>query len=217
MDPHILKNDLTLWHAQKIKIIGIAGKRRTGKDAFLACLEAEYSGITYYRIAEAPVEIAKILRLPPDREILDTLFGVNALLRPIIGESAYKRRVAKLIEEERPACALVAALRTEEEYEEFIVKRGGILIGLRASLEVRFKRTQSAAGSQNEKSDEATIPLDRFKGDPEKGTGEYHLIQREIDSVVDRSHFVIQNDFDTLPPFHEAIRDVLSALGIKKK
>lgn len=213
MDSDSLQKIITAWHQQDIKVIAIAGKRRTGKDIAQDYIKGKFPRIAHYRIADAPAEIAKILRIEPSREIFHALFGVNKLLYDILGESAFKRRVSVLLREAKPPVALVAAIRTEEEFREFVTNWGGILIGLHASPEVLYERAKRAAGIGGEKSDEATFTFEVFMGDPEKGTGEYHPIEREIEGIVARAHFIVENNFSTLEPFHAEINEVMNRLG----
>src|SRR3989338_3988979 len=125
-----LKRAVADWRRQKVRLIVVAGRRKSGKDVFVDYVMRHYSGFKHYRIAEAPILIARILELPPDRKVQQALFGVNKLLYPLLGESAYKRRIARMLDREKPRFAIVEAVRTKEEFTEFVVKRKGILIGV---------------------------------------------------------------------------------------
>ena len=216
MERKISKDTLRAWQARDIKIIAIAGKRRTGKDILQNHIRGKFPTIPQYRIADAPTEIARILRIEPSREAQHALFGVNALLFGLLGESAFKRRVSLMLKEDAPPIALIAALRTEEEYYEFVTKWGGILIGLRASFETLHDRARSAARTGGEKRDEAELTFQAFMGDPVRGTGEYHPIEREIEGIVARAHIIIENNFDTLEPFHAKIDEALDQLELSQ-
>lgn len=149
--------------------------------------------------------VAKILGLEPDRKILHALFGVNDLLRPVLGESAYKLRVAKILDTEKPGLAIVEAVRTKEEYEEFVVKRGGILIGVMARPEIRFRRAVADAQKRLGKQDEGRTTFREFIGDTKKKTGEHSPVEKEISWILKKAHFVIENNFNNTGPFYKQI------------
>lgn len=216
MSPLELDEAISYWQEQSTKIILLAGRRGTGKDEVQKYILARYPHMPTYRIADGPTGVANFLRIEPTRAVQHALFGVNKLLYQILGESAYKRLVTMRLDEDRPAHAIVAALRTEEEYQEFVVRRRGILIGLSASPEVRFERARTRAQmGASEKNDEGTFTFQEFMGDREKQTGEYNPIEREIDLIVDRAHFIIENNFDMLDPFHAELAKAMSQLGLK--
>jgi hypothetical protein len=215
MSPLELDEAIDYWQEQPTRIILLAGRRGTGKDEVQDYLLAHYPHMPIYRIADGPTGVANFLRIEPTRAVQHALFGLNKLLYPILGESAYKRLVAMRLDEDQPAHAIVAALRTEEEYKEFVVKRKGILIGLCALPKVRFGRTRIRAQMGSlEKNDEGTFTFEEFMGNQEKQTGEYHPIEREIDLIVDRAHFIIENNFDKLEPFHAELANVTNKLGL---
>src|SRR3989338_1302717 len=135
-----LQKRIALWKRQKTRLLVLAGKRKAGKDVFIEHVMRNYPGFKHYRFAQAPDLIAKILELPIERRIQQALFGVNALLYPMLGEAAYKRRVAKLVDREKPKLAIIESARTKEEYEEFVIKRKGILIGFKADDKIRYER-----------------------------------------------------------------------------
>lgn len=198
---------LRKWREQNVKLLVLAAKRKAGKDVFLDYVLRHYPGIRHYRIAEAPVRIAEILELPLDRKIQQTLFGVNKLLYPLLHESAYKRRVAKLLDKERPSLAVVEAIRTREEYEEFVVKRGGILVGITADNRMRYERARADAQKNKEKRDEGNMTFRRFM-DREKVE-----VEREIAWIVSKSHFIMDNSQNEKAPFYRRIDEIMSKLG----
>src|SRR3989344_6465090 len=97
-----LEKKLQVWKRLPVRLIVIVGQRKAGKDALISYIKRRYRISTHYRITEATVKIAEVLGLPPSRAVLQKLFGVNALLRQILGESAYIRRVTHLIDSEKP-------------------------------------------------------------------------------------------------------------------
>lgn len=212
-----LRRAIAVWRRQKVKIIAIAGPRKAGKDVLTDYILRNYKGVRHLRIADAPMLIAKILGLEADRRIYHALFGVNKLLYPLIGESAYKRRVAHILDAEKPKLAIVEAIRTREEYEEFVQKRKGVLIGIVAEPEIRYRRALFDARRSNEKRDEGRMTFKEFIGNPRKGTGEYSPIERQIQWIVKRAHFAIKNDYTTKAPVYKAAREVLAELGLKRK
>ena len=135
-----LKKKLRVWKRLPVRLIVVVGQRKAGKDVLISYIKRRFNIRDHYRIAEGPLKIAEALGLPPSRAVLQKLFGVNALLYPILGESAYIRRVAHLIDSEKPRLAIVEAVRTKEEYEEFAKKRKGILIGVSAPDRLRYLR-----------------------------------------------------------------------------
>lgn len=220
---HAIKRKRTLqkyireWRRRSTKLIVLTGKRCAGKDVFAAYLKRKYPDIRHFRIAEAPILIARILHIPPERRVLHALFGVNRLLFPILGESAYKRRVAQILDKKNPHCALLQATRTKEEYDEFIRKRKGLLVGIVADPQIRFPRAQYDAGRKEEKRDERNMTFAEFMGDPKRETGEYSPIEREIDWIVKRAHFTIGNNFSERQPFFREIDRMMSLLGLRKR
>lgn len=211
MMQRVLSEKIVGWHKCSTRLIVLAAKRKAGKDVFLDYVLGHYGGIAHYRIAEAPVRIAEILELSPDRKIQQALFGVNKLLYPLLHESAYKRRVAKLLDKEKPSCAVVEAVRTREEYEEFVVRRKGILIGITADNKVRYERALLDAKSSKEKRDEGKMTFRQFM-DREKVE-----IEREIAWIVNKSHFVIDNSQNGKISFYRRIDEIMARLGFKKK
>lgn len=201
---------LRRWRRQKTRVIVLVGTRKVGKDVFLKYVLRRYRGIAHYRIAEAPVRIAKLLELLPERRVLHALFGVNALLYPLLHESAYKRRVAKLLDKEKPRRAIVEAVRTKEEYKEFVVKRRGILVGITADDRVRYGRALFDAKESREKQDEGKMTFKQFM-DREKSK-----IEREIAWITRNAHAVIDNSQDGKAHFYESIDKIMVKLGLKK-
>lgn len=199
------------WKRQKTRIIVLAGRRKTGKDVFLDYAMKNYGGFRHYRIADTPALIAKILELPADRRVYHVLFGVNTILYPILGESAYKRRVAIMLDRERPRFAIVEAARTKEEYREFVKKRNGILIGVVADDRVRYERALQDAKVSRDKRDEGKMTFQKFMAK------ERSPIEREIDWIVRRAHFILDNSHNKRAPFYGAIDLVMKELGFKKK
>ena len=206
-----LKKTIAIWRRQKVKIIGVVGKRKAGKDVFVDCVMKNYRGLRHVRIADAPLLIAKILYLPADRRVYHALFGVNALLYPILKESAFKRRAAIILDREKPHQVIVEALRTKEEYREFIVKRKGILIAIAAADDIRYQRALKDAKQQGEKRDEGKMTFREFMAK------EASPIEREIAYIMKKAHSTIRNDYKTHRPFHQKIREALAPLGLKKK
>lgn len=215
MDSRELQTALYRWRRRKNRLLLISGQKKAGKTTLLKYLKRHYGDFLHIRFADAPMKIAKILEIPPDRRVFHALFGVNALLRPILGESAYKRRVARILDRTNPPLALIEAIRTDEEFQEFFVKRGGIQLGVAADLKVRFKRI--LADALGEKKDEAEFTYEQFVGDPEKQTGEYHPIEREIAGIVARSHFILDNNSDNPRDLYRQIDEVMKQLGIPKR
>lgn len=199
------------WKRQKMRLIVLAGRRKTGKDVFLSYVMRNYPGFRHYRIAQGPDLIAKVLGLPIERRIQHALFGVNALLYPILGEAAYKRRVAKLLDRDKPRLAIVEAARTREEYKEFVVQRKGILIGIKVNDRMRYLRAIQDAKLSRRKQDEDKMSFSEFMAK------ESSVIEREIDWIVRRAHFVIDNSDNKKAPFYEAIDGVMKRLGFRKK
>lgn len=199
------------WKRQKTRLLVLAGRRKTGKDVFLDYIMKNYGGFRHYRIADTPALIAKILELPADRRVYHALFGVNKILYPILGESAYKRRVAIILDRERPKLAIVEAARTKEEYREFVKKRNGVLIGVVADDRVRYKRALQDAKVSRDKRDEGKMSFQKFMAK------ERSPIEREIDWIVKRAHFVLDNSHNKKAPFYGAIDGVMRQLGFRKR
>lgn len=198
------------WKKQKTRIIALVGPKKSGKDVFLDYVKRHYGPIAHFRIAEAPTKIAKILELSPERRIQQALFGVNALLYPILGESAYKRRVARMLDRIKPKVAIVEAIRTKEEYEEFAVKRGGILVAVFADPKVRYQRSLLDGVVKKEKKDEANYTFGQFI---EK---EKVPVEREIEEIMEKAHFLLNNNVNKKPQFYAEIDKVMHTLGLKK-
>lgn len=206
-----LKKATARWKQQKSRLIVLTGKRKTGKDVFIDYVVKNYPGFKHYRIADGPDLIAKVLRLPIERRIQHALFAVNALLYPFLGESAYKRRVAKLIDEEKPRLAVVDAIRTKEEYEEFVVKRKGLLVGIEADDRIRYSRAIGDAGRKYRKQDEDKMSFRQFMAK------ERFPLERNVNWIVKRAHFILQNSHETKRPFHKEVNEVMAWLGVKKQ
>lgn len=200
----------------RVCIITVAGRRKAGKSIFVEYLKTQYPGFRHVRIADAPLAVTKVLGLPPDRQIYQALFGINTLLFPILKESVFKRRAAEILDREKPKHAIVEALRTEEEYQEFVAKRGGILVGINAHPKIRYQRTLSDARQSKEKQDEAALSFKEFIGDPHKKTGEYRPIERGVGRIIKRSHFILENN-STKTDFYGEIDEVMRFLGVKKR
>lgn len=207
----IIRKIPSSWKRQKTRLLVLAGRRKTGKDVFLDYIMKSYKGFRHYRIADTPALIAKILELPADRRVYHALFDVNTILYPILGESAYKRRVAIMLDRERPRLAIVEAARTKEEYREFVKKRKGILIGVVADDRVRYERALQDAKVSSHKRDEGKMTFHKFM-DKERSP-----IEREIDWIVRRAHFVLDNSHNKKAPFYGAIDEVMKRLGFRKK
>lgn len=206
-----LQKVISRWKKQKTRMLVVAAKRKSGKDVFIAYVMKNYPGFKHYRFADAPDLIAGILELPIERRIQQALFRVNKLLYPILGESAYKRRVAKMVDREKPKLAIIESARTKEEYQEFVVKRGGFLVGFRASDRVRYERALSDAGRKNRKQDEDRMSFKQFM------VKERSLIERDIDWIVNRAHIIIENNYSTPKQFYSHIDQVMAELGFRKK
>lgn len=210
--PHIIMRKLpSSWKRQKTRLLVLAGRRKTGKDVFLDYVMESYKGFRHYRIADTPALIAKILELPADRRVYHALFGVNAILHPILGESAYKRRVAIMLDRERPRLAIVEAVRTKEEYNEFVIKRKGVLIGIRTDDRTRYLRAGQDSKRKHRKQDEDRMTFQEFMAK------ERSPVEREIDWIVRRAHFVLDNSHNKKAPFYGAIDEVMKRLGFRKK
>lgn len=200
------------WRRRKTRLLVLAGSRKTGKDVFIDYVMKHYRGFKHYRIAEAPVLISKILELPPDRKVQQALFGVNKLLYPMLGESAYKRRVARLLDREKPKLAIVEAVRTKEEYEEFVIKRKGILVGITARDHLRYERALlDIKKGYKEKRDEGTMSFKEFM------SKEKFPIEREIDWIISRAHFILPNSYKMKKPLYRVIDNVMARLGFHRK
>lgn len=206
-----IKPEIRQWKRKRTRLLVLAGQRKTGKDVFVNYVKKNYSGFRHYRIAKAPVMIARFLGLEPTRAVQQALFGVNALLRPLLGRSAYMNRVMQLLDRHRPQVALVEAIRTEEEYKEFVLRRRGILIGVKAGDYARYQRARADVKRGEEKRDEGMMTFREFLG------REKPAIERVIPQIVARAHFVIENNYHTRPPFYRAIDEVMQKLGFKKK
>lgn len=211
MNSQRLHREISRWKKEKVKIVVLAGRRKSGKDVCGEYLKRHYGGFRHVRIAETPNKIAKILGLEITRGVQQALFGVNALLYPVIGESAYKRRAALTLDREKPRRAIVEAVRTKEEYEEFVVKRKGILIGVRAKPEVRYERALVNAQIRKEKRDEAKMTFKEFMAK------EKVPIERDIDWIVERAHFIVDNNSNSRRNLYRAIDTIMFRLGIKKR
>ena len=198
------------WKRQKTRLLVLAGRRKTGKDVFLSYVMRNYKGFRHYRITAAPL-IAKVLEVEPTRQVQHALFGVNALLYPILGESATVRRVAKILDRERPRLAIVEAARTREEFGEFVTNRKGVLIGIAADDQIRYERAVADTRKISEKRDEGAMTFKEFM------KKESSPIEREIDWIVNRAHFILDNSSNKKAPFYGAIDGVMRQLGFKKR
>lgn len=206
-----LKSAILQWRQQKSRLLVLIGKRKSGKDVFVDYVLKHYPGFKHYRFADGPDLIARALKLPIERRIQHALFSVNAVLYPFLGESAYKRRVSKLIDEERPAFALVEAVRTEEEYKEFVVRRMGILVGIEADDRIRHQRALEDAGKKKKKADEDKMTFRQFMAK------EKFPLERSVNRMIKRAHFVIRNDFADKKPFYREIDKVMAELGFRRR
>ena len=198
------------WRKKPVSLLVLTGRRKTGKDVLAEYIMKKYPIFKHYRIAEAPNLIAKILELPLDRKIQHALFGVNKILYPILGELAFKRRVAKILDREKPKFAIVEAVRLPEEYEEFVVKRGGILIGITADDKIRHARGAEDAKKSLEKRDEGKMTFEEFM------EREKVVIEKDIDWIVKRAHFVIENNYADKEKYYQVIDGIMKTLGFKK-
>jgi hypothetical protein len=206
------KKKIALWKRMPIRLVVIAGQKKAGKDAFIQYVKRHYAIPHHYRIAEAPAQIATLLGLPRNRAIYQKLFEVNALLYPLIGESAYKRRVAHLIDSEKPHLAIVEAVRTFEEYKEFVTKRKGILVGITAPDQLRYQRAlEDTRRGSDEKSDEGKMTFKEFM------KRETVPIERDIRSIVHRADFVIENRTNDYQPFYKNADVIMQILGVKRR
>lgn len=198
---------ISCWRKQKVRLLVLAGRRKSGKDVFVEYVMKHYPVFKHYRIAEAPALIARILELPPDRAILHKLFAINKLLYPLLGESVYKRRVARLLDRERPRFAIVEAIRTKEEYEEFVLKRKGILIGITAENRLRYERALlDIKSGYKEKQDEGRMSFLEFMAQ------EKSPIEREIDWIIQHAHFIVENNYRTKRPLYRKTDALLRKL-----
>lgn len=204
-----LKSIITRWKAGRTRLIVLAGKRKSGKDVLISYILKNYPGFRHYRFAEAPDMIARILELPIERRIQHALFGVNALLHPILGESAYKRRVARLVDREKPVKAIIESARTKEEYEEFVVKRKGILIAVDADDRTRYLRALEDSKRSDKKRDEGKMSFHEFVAK------EQSVIERDIDWIVRRAHFLLTNE-NGKKEFHSQADEIMKILGMRK-
>lgn len=206
---HISKNisrEVTRWKKQGVRIVAVAGKRKAGKSVFVEYIKNHYPQFQHLRIADAPVKIAKILGISPERRVLHALFGVNDLLRPVLGRSAYLHRVAMILDKERPRFAVVEALRTDEEYKEFVKKRGGILLAFDADAHLRHAR----AVRQHDKADERVMTLEEFI---EK---DHSPLEKEIFNIIKKAHVVFENNYYEKHSLYRDIDFVMRKLGIRK-
>lgn len=217
MNERKLEKVMAEWRRAKPRIIVLAGPRKAGKDKLRLYIKKNYRGFRDLRIADAIVKIAKVLEIEPERRVFHALFGVNQLLRPILGQSAYLRRVGRILDREKPSLVIVQAARTGEEYKELVLKRKGILIGIKADPKIRYERAVADVKRLNEKRDEGRMSFKDFMGDPKKETGEYSPIEREISSIVRRAHFVVDNNYHSPALFYRNIDEIMKFLGIKKK
>lgn len=206
-----LQKEISRWKKQKTRLLALTGKRKSGKDMFVDYIMKNYPGFKHYRFTDAPDAFARILELPIERRIQQALFKVNKLLFPILGESAYKRRVAILVEREKPKLALIEAVRTKEEYEEFVVRRGAFLIGFTADDRVRHQRALRDVRKKDRKQDEDKMSFAEFM------QKERPLIERDIDWIVNKSHVVIENNFSSPKPLLDLIDKLMKELGLKKR
>ena len=207
-----LAKAISQWRRARTRLLVVAGQKKAGKDVLISYFQRNYKNFRHYRIAETPIKIAELLELPRDRRVLQALFHVNDLLYPILGESAYKRLIRRRIDKEKPDFAVVEAVRTKEEYEEFVVKRGGILIGVGAPERLRYERALGDAKKRgSEKKDEKHMSFREFL------KRETLPIERDIDWIVGHAHFILTNDSDDYPAFYKKIDAVMRELGISKK
>ena len=207
-----LKKKLRAWKRLPVRLIVVVGQGKAGKDVSVAYMKRRYRILHHYRIAEAPAKIAEVLGLSPSRAILQKLFEVNALLYPILGESAYKRRVAHLIDSEKPSLAIVEAIRTKEEYEEFAKKRKGVLIGVTAPDGLRYERALAdARRGYHEKRDEGKMTFKEFMA------REQIPIERDIRWIVERADFVIENRTNDYNSFYKKVDSIMHSLGMRPR
>lgn len=205
-----LQKVISRWKKQKTRIVAIAGQRKAGKDVLVRYILKHYPQFLHVRITEPTILIAKILELPPERRIMDTLAGLNKIFHPILGENVMKRRAARIIDRVKPKYAIVEALRPLEEYEEFVIKRKGILIGVTSSPEIRYKRAVADLKKSKEKKDEGTLSFKKFLEIDKQP------MQKQIKWIVKRAHFVINNDYSA-KDYHARIEEIMEKLGVAKR
>ena len=116
-----------------------------------------------------------------------------------------------MLDQDKPKVAIIESVRTKEEYEEFVVKWNGVLVGVKADDRTRYIRALQDAKRRVRKQDEDKISYRRFI------SKERSVIERDIDWIVNRAHFVIENNYKNRAPFYREVDKVMSALGFKKK
>ena len=176
-------------------VIGLVGHIGSGKTAVSEYLQEKY-GAKEHRFSQILMDILDRLNLPHERAHLQNLGkSLRAELGPDVIVNAFKHD----LEKDASEMLIVDGIRYENEVE-MLKEKGGQLIFVTASPEVRYKR----AVARGEKG-EAMITYEQFL-ESEKAETEKH-----IEMIKDSADYIIDNS-GTLDELYKKVDGIIEAL-----
>lgn len=176
-------------------VIGLVGHIGSGKTSVSKYLQDNY-GAKEYRFSQILMDILDRLYLPHERAHLQNL---GKSLRAELGKDVIVNAFRHDLEKDQSEMLIVDGIRYENEVE-MLKEKGGQLIFVTASPEVRYER----AVARGEKG-EAEITFEQFL-ESEKAETEKH-----IEMIEDSADYIIDNS-GTLDELHEKVDRIMEVL-----
>mgnify|MGYP001569803921 CR=1 FL=1 len=178
-------------------IIGLTGKNASGKGEVANYLKSK--GFVYYSLSDVIREEATKRKLEHSR---DNLINLGNELRTKFGSNYLAQQINKKIkQQEKNKNFVIDSIRNPFEAKELMKNQNFVLIGIDASIELRFKRLLE----RNRVGDAKT--LEEFKQQEERENLKSDTNQ-QLDATFGMANKVIVND-GSLEELHKKIDKLL--------
>ncbi len=136
-----------------MKIIGLVGPKRSGKDTAAEYIEQKY-GAKRHAHSEIFVQLLDLLGVEKSRDNIIKLVG----LREVFGDDVLINAINKKIQEDNSELEVITGIRFENEFENIKKYPGSILIYIDAPVEKRYKWQLD----DNQYSGDSTMSFEEF-------------------------------------------------------
>ena len=180
-------------------IIGLTGKNAAGKGEVAEYLKNK--DFTYHSLSDALREEATKLGLTLSRE---TLINLGNQLRRKKGPQYLAEKINKKIKKDKNKNSVVDSIRSPYEAKELMKNKDFLLIGIDASIELRFERLleRNRAGD--------AVTLEKFKKQEERENVN-NKANQQLDATFALAGKVIVND-SSLEDLHKKIDSLFNKL-----
>ena len=181
-------------------IIGLTGKNASGKGEVANYLQKK--GFFYYSLSDVLREEATKIKLAHSRDNLINLgnelrkkYGANYLAKQI------NNKIKQKFKKNKNLNFVIDSIRNPFEAKELMKNKEFILVGIKATIELRFKRLQE----RNRLGDAKT--LNEFK-QQEQRENLKNRANQQLDATLKLANRVINND-STLKELHKKVDKLL--------